>query len=626
MNIRTKFSIASGLVILIVISLLSFSTYWLVETTLEEKTQAYVQDNASLLGQGISNWLSGKSAQIAVAKSAIESDFSNELFQQSLALPVFQKDFLLMFGTLATESILRSNDPNRVNPDNIDFRERPWYKLAQQSNQVAFTAPYIDAASKELVLSVIAPIEDNGQFKGVIGGDLSLDSIAKSVNTINFNNTGLAFIVDRSGNIITHPNSNFNGKTSQAIYQQSPDKTNSIITFEHDGIDKLVYFYPLEKAAGMDWYLAVLLDKGKVYQSLADLSVRTALFAIFSIALCIFILRKLAKHLLLPLNELESAIADIASGQGDLTKRLKIQNEDECGAVAKIFNEFLSSLQQLVIDIKEKATRVVENSDNSKQLSTDSSHELSNQTTLVESLATAMNEMSATSNEIASSAQEAASSITSVNDKTLEGQGVFTRTSDEVTELSNNIAASQKLSDELAQYSENIEQVLSVINGVAEQTNLLALNAAIEAARAGEQGRGFAVVADEVRTLASRTQESTTEIRAMIEQIQNSSAQVQTSMNESMTKASSCVEDTLLANEMLKDISNSVTEIMDRNIQIAAAIEEQSVVIEEINKNTNHINDISVQVSDFSKEQFQTNETLVDEVNQQQALLAKFTV
>jgi len=626
MKIRTKFSIASGIVVFIVISLLSLSSYILVSNTLEEKTQAYVEDNSLLLAQGISHWLSGKVVQIRLLKNNIEEDYTAERFQRNLELSSLKDDFLLMFGTLSSETGLRSNNPNRKNPEGIDFRERPWYKLGDSSQDVVFTEPYMDAATKELLLSVVAPIRSNGELKGVLGGDLSLDSIAKSVNTINFNNTGLAFISDSDGNIITHPLAKFNGKKTQEIYGKSPKNAKKIMKIEHDELDKLIYFYPLKNESGMNWYLGVLLEEDKVYQSLSNLTFRSVLFAFFSIVFCVFILRKLAKKLLMPLNDLEFAIGEIASGGGDLTQRLTIKSEDECGAVASNFNLFLGTLQQLVNDIKHKAELVVNNSDKAKQLATESSSELTQQSALVENLATAMNEMSATSTDIASSAQDAATSISSVNEKAEEGKILFTKTTEDIIELSETISISQQLGNQLAEYSNNIEQVLSVINGVAEQTNLLALNAAIEAARAGEQGRGFAVVADEVRTLASRTQVSTTEIKTMIEQIQESSSQVQKAMNESKEKAFSCVEKTEVANQALGNISVAVKEIMDRNIQIAAAIEEQSVVIEEINKNTTHINDISVQVGEFSGQQFSTNEVLVDEVNQQQVLLEKFIV
>jgi methyl-accepting chemotaxis protein len=626
MKIRTKFSIASGIVVFIVISFLSFSSYLLISNTLEEKTQAYVEDNSLLLAQGISNWLSSKTVQIRLLKNNIEENYSIETFQNHLELSSLKIDFLLMFGTLANETGLRSNNPNRKNPEGVDFRERPWYKLGKSNQEVVYTAPYVDAATKELLLSVVAPIRSNGEFKGVLGGDLSLDSIAKSVNTINFNNTGLAFIADSDGNIITHPVAKFNGKKTQDIYGKSPSNAKKILQIEHENITKLIYFYPLPSESGVNWYLGILLEEDKVYQSLSNLTFNSILFAFFSIVLCVFILRKLAKKLLMPLNDLEKAIAEIASGGGDLTQRLTIKSEDECGAVASNFNEFLASLQKMVSIIKHKAELVVNNSDKAKQLATESSTDLIEQGQLIENLATAMNEMSATSTDIASSAQDAASSISSVNEQAEEGKVLFTKTSHDITQLSESISTSQQLSNQLAEYSDNIEQVLSVINGVAEQTNLLALNAAIEAARAGEQGRGFAVVADEVRTLASRTQESTTEIKMMIEQIQNSSNLVQKAMNESKDKASSCVENTEIANEALSNISNAVKDIMDRNIQIAAAIEEQSVVIEEINKNTTHINDISVKVGDSSAQQFNTNETLVDEVNHQQVLLEKFIV
>jgi len=626
MKIRTKFSIASGIVVFIVISLIATTTYLLVQQTLRKSTAAYVQDNASLLSNSISNWLISRSAQINILKNQLESDFSKQSFQSSIENKALTTDFSLMFGTLNDEKTLRSNDKNRVNPPGIDFRQRPWFKLAKNSNNTLFTAPYVDAATNELLLSVVSAINTENGFQGVIGGDLSLDAIANSVNTINFNGNGLAFLVDGEGKIITHPSSDLNNKQTQTVYSSSPANAKNILHIDHDGKEKLLYFYPLNNEAGVDWSIAMLLEKDKVYESLAAFTTRTLLIAIFSITCCVFILRKLAKLLLKPLDELEQAINVIASGGGDLTQRLTISSEDECGVVANSFNQFLSSLQLLVTGVIGKANNVEEQSSAAKSLSTESSRSLNKQYQLIDSLATAMHQMSTTSTEIASSAQEAASSVTSVNKSTTSSKALFEKTASDIASLSDSISNSQELSNQLAEHSNSIEQILSVINNVAEQTNLLALNAAIEAARAGEQGRGFAVVADEVRTLASRTQSSTTEIKSMIEQIQLFSSKVQQAMEQSKQKASQCVEQTEVANQSLNVISMSVKDIMDRNFQIAAAIEEQSTVIEEINKNTIYIKDISVQVDEFAKEQYETNTNLAENVNGQQSLLNKFIV
>ncbi|NMR24308.1 methyl-accepting chemotaxis protein [Pseudoalteromonas sp. NEC-BIFX-2020_015] len=626
MKIRTKFSIASGIVVFIVISLLATTTYLLVQQTLKKSTDAYMQDNASLLSQSISNWLVSKSAQVNVLKKQIESDFSKDNFQAGLENPAFSDDFSLMFGTLSDEKGLRSNDKQRVNPPGIDFKERPWYKLVQNNDAISFTAPYVDAATNELLLSVVTAINTSSGFQGVIGGDLSLNAIADSVNTINFNGNGLAFVVDGTGKIITHPTTSFSNKQTQNIYQKSPTESKQILEIEHEGQTKLLYFYPLSDNAGVDWSLAMLLDKDKVYESLTVFTTRTFFIAILSIAFCVLVIRTLATILLRPLDELEHAISEIASGGGDLTQRLTVTTEDECGVVAKSFNRFLSSLQILVTGVIDKANSVEAQSAAAKSLSTESSRSLNEQYQLIDSLATAMHEMSTTSSEIASSAQEAATSVTLVNDSTSSSKTLFEKTTSDITNLSDSISNSQELSNQLAEHSNSIEQILSVINNVAEQTNLLALNAAIEAARAGEQGRGFAVVADEVRTLASRTQSSTTEIKAMIEQIQLFSSKVQQAMEQSKQKASQCVEQTEVANQSLNTISMSVKDIMDRNFQIAAAIEEQSTVIEEINKNTINIKDISVQVDEFAKEQFETNTNLAENVNAQQDLLKKFIV
>jgi len=626
MKIRTKFSIASAIVVFIVISFLAFSTYFLVKGTLEQKTKAYITDNTILLSSSISNWLVGKKSQMSILQSELQNNFSNDNFQYQLENPSLKTDFLLMFGTLSHERGLRSNNPNRINPPEIDFRERDWYKLGAENRGISFTAPYVDAATKELLLSVVAPINVAGQLKGVIGGDLSLNAIAKSVNTISFNGTGVAFIADGSGNIITHQNKTLNGKSTNSIYKQSPKNSNKLLEVDHDGITQILYFKKLDESSGLDWYVGVVLEKDLVYESLATFTFTTLIFAIFSIALCVFILRKLAKHLLSPLTDLEHAITEVASGGGDLTQRLRVSGEDECSVVASKFNQFLASLQGLVQEVTGKASSVLVRSGEVNNLSRESSEQLGNQFSQIDGLATAMHEMSTTSADIAARAQEAASLVTSASDSADSSRDLFEKTTRDVVLLSDSITLSLELSNQLAEYSNNIEQILSVINGIAEQTNLLALNAAIEAARAGEQGRGFAVVADEVRTLASRTQESTTEIKSMIDHIQNYSARVQSSMNESQSNAQKCVEHTEVANQSLDTISNSVKEIMDRNIQIATAIEEQSVVIEDVNRTTISIKDISMQVDEFAGKQHEESKELVNDVEGQQHLLDKFVV
>ncbi|MBQ4835946.1 methyl-accepting chemotaxis protein [Pseudoalteromonas luteoviolacea] len=627
MKIRTKFSVASALVVFIIILVFSGSTYWFINNSMKQKTAAYVADTTQLLAISINNWLSQKAAQVHLVKTQLDVDFSVENFQKALNTPYFSSSFLLAFGTVETETGLRSNNPNRQNPPGVDFRQRAWYTLAKQQGRTVFTSPYVDAATGELLLSVVSPVNYQGQFKGVIGGDLSLTTIANSINAVDFDNTGFAFLVDKEGEIISHQQTELNGKTLRDISPNlSLSKLQSVLEVKVQGKEHIVYYYPLDDQYGNEWFLAVMLDKDKVYQVLNQMTVNTFIIAIIAIVLGSLTIRTLAIHLLKPLKELEAAITNIASGSGDLTQRLSIKNDDECGKVAQQFNIFLGSLHQLVSQVKHGTDIVVSSSDAARELATQSSSRLQEQVGLVESLATAMHEMSTTSSEIAGSAQNAASSITTVNDKTRDGQQVFLETKKEITALSEEINESHAMSTQLAEYSHSIENILSVINGIAEQTNLLALNAAIEAARAGEQGRGFAVVADEVRSLATKTQESTTEIKSMIEQIQVSSNQVQNAMGASRDKTLLCVEQTEHATQMLNEISESVKDIMDRNIQIATAIEEQSVVIEEINKNTANINDISVEVDSFSSQQYEASQELAQQSHEQEVLLSKFTL
>ncbi|WP_371911821.1 methyl-accepting chemotaxis protein [Pseudomonas sp. ok272] len=250
--------------------------------------------------------------------------------------------------------------------------------------------------------------------------------------------------------------------------------------------------------------------------------------------------------------------------------------------------------------------------------------ELANQRSEIEQVATAMNEMTATVQEVARHASQAAHSADSTDQQAVQGQQVVGRAVNAIDAVAIDIEHAVQVIARLQDDSKSISGVLEVIRGVAEQTNLLALNAAIEAARAGEQGRGFAVVADEVRTLASRTQQSTGEIQAVIEQLQSAAREAAAVMQQSQARARDSVEQAQLASGALEQITLSVTRINDMNAQIASAAEEQSSVSDEINQNVVNINDVADRVTDSAGQTAQASSQLARLAVDLQALVGQF--
>ncbi len=235
-------------------------------------------------------------------------------------------------------------------------------------------------------------------------------------------------------------------------------------------------------------------------------------------------------------------------------------------------------------------------------ISTQTNQGINQQFSDVEQVATAMNEMASTVKEVARSAAEAASAADGADGQVNEGNRVVSDVVDTIHELATEVQSTAGVINELETESNNIGSVLDVIRGIAEQTNLLALNAAIEAARAGDQGRGFAVVAAEVRTLASRTQQSTTEIQEMILCLQDGAQKAVIAMDQGQKKAQSTVKRAEDAGRTLEEIAGSVYKITDKNTQIASAAEEQSAVTEEINRNLVAINDVANQSAQGSQQ------------------------
>ncbi len=311
---------------------------------------------------------------------------------------------------------------------------------------------------------------------------------------------------------------------------------------------------------------------------------------------------------------------------GDMTVHVEVDSRDELGALATDFNDTVRRIRDLITRVSQTAGQVDQQSQQVERISGESSRAVASQRSQIEQVATAMNEMAATSQEVARSAASAVTSAGLVNKETLAGRQLVESSVDGIEKLANEIDNSVKAINQLADDSSSISRVLEVIKGVAEQTNLLALNAAIEAARAGEQGRGFAVVADEVRTLARRTQQSTEEIEQMIARLQNGVNGAVRAMGASHSMTGATVDSSLKVQDALGNILKAVNQIVDQSEQIAAAAEEQTAVSHDIDQNIVEINQVSDRTAEGARQTEESSSRMGQLVQELQQIISAFRV
>ncbi|MWV16443.1 HAMP domain-containing protein [Pseudomonas sp. L-22-4S-12] len=311
---------------------------------------------------------------------------------------------------------------------------------------------------------------------------------------------------------------------------------------------------------------------------------------------------------------------------GDMTVRVSVKSQDELGELGQVFNGTVAKIRDLIELVGQTVTEVERQADRVELVSGESSQAVSAQRGQIEQVATAMNQMSATAQEVARSAAAAVGSAQSVNQETVSGRGMVEFQVGSIQLLASEIEKSVGVINQLAADSASISQVLEVIKGIAGQTNLLALNAAIEAARAGEQGRGFAVVADEVRNLAKRTHQSTEEIEQMIGRLQSGVGATVTAMNGSHQMVESTVSQSANVQQALENILGAVGMIVDQNQQIAAAAEQQTAVAHDIDMNIVEINQAGERTAEGAVQTEQASRQLSDQVGRLKELISAFRV
>ncbi|MCT7360124.1 methyl-accepting chemotaxis protein [Thalassolituus pacificus] len=358
------------------------------------------------------------------------------------------------------------------------------------------------------------------------------------------------------------------------------------------------------------------------WESAVQQIVTSAAFIILLIVVIMFV----SGSIRTPLQAITNAMNDIARGEGDLTQRLPAKGQDEITIIAQAFNTFIGQIHKVVSESKTASELLAQLTREIATVSSATRRLTDDQLQQTDLAATGSNEMSQTIHEVAGNAERAAAAAREVDESARSGMKTMQSTQNSIGNLADNIQKSCQVIQGLQSETDAIGSVLDVIRGIAEQTNLLALNAAIEAARAGEQGRGFAVVADEVRTLASRTQESTEEINKMISRLQEQAASAVHSMEENVKNSESTSATSQQALDAISTISSTVSTITEMNLSIASAVEEQSAAANEISGNVVRIAESSGNIADNMVKTDQYGQKLSDSSDALVKLIERFRI
>jgi methyl-accepting chemotaxis protein len=493
-------------------------------------------------------------------------------------------------------------------------------------------------SGQERMLNVFT--EDNGDVKlfinyqqpngrGLVGLAKSLDDMVNLLASFKIEDTGFVYLVDAEGQVKLYNDKNQQGKTLSQLYpnadiQNLLNKNDfNLVKAAVDNQDMLI---ASSYISSMGWYLVAQVPEAEVFALIEESSYQILISTIIIAAIFIAIAIAVAGSVSRPITQVAELFRNIGEGEGDLRQRLPVNGDDEIAQLARGFNSFISKIQDSVIEVAQTSEQLgksaIEVSNQAHQTLADS--KLQKDRTIM--VVTAINEMGATVNEIASNAAQAAVTAREADTESAEGQQVVTRARNTINQLSKDVGQVGEVIESLATHTKSIGGILDVIRAISEQTNLLALNAAIEAARAGEAGRGFAVVADEVRNLASRTAASTNEVQTMIDKLQSEASRAVSAMEQSRNRSREGVQAVDDASNSLSGISQQIALISDMNIQVAAATEEQSTVVEDINRNVTEINDITQRTAQTAQAAAQASQSLNQLATRLDTLVARFKV
>ncbi|MEL4428198.1 methyl-accepting chemotaxis protein [Shewanella mangrovisoli] len=547
-------------------------------------------------------------------------------------------------GTVEHNQVDDSAEKYVTTLNEFGIREAEWYLCAKETLKPCLMEPYlyeITPGNNALMTSLTVPVVKHKQFIGVVGVDVNLpvfqaliDKLSKSL----YDGQAKVTLLSTRGLVVAA--SHYSKKARPLSESIDPKLASQIVALHKNGgymanDDEIIVAYPIKiPLAKAEWSLAIQVPKAQAFKSSIELNdkmdeMATSLGSILlMVGLAVSILAVVTisiviRSIIAPLKMIQGRVEHLASADGDLTQSIVVDAHAELIALGKGFNSFIHKLKDLISELKTLAGRTQEESLSSAQIAELTRDSVHRQYGEIESVVTAVNEMSATALEVAKASEQTAAETEAMSRNVRLSEESLTKAMEYVTTMSQESMQAKVAVSKVAESSTNISRILEVISSIAAQTNLLALNAAIEAARAGEQGRGFAVVADEVRALASKTQSSTDDISVLIDALQQEVNSASGIIDKGAERAQMAVSQTEQALTSLNSMVSQIEEISSQVTHIAAAAEEQSAVTEEVNRNITGISDSASELARLAGEAQQSSVVLAELVKQQHQQLGK---
>ncbi|WP_278445983.1 methyl-accepting chemotaxis protein [Stutzerimonas kunmingensis] len=522
-----------------------------------------------------------------------------------------------------------------------NYFEEPWHRGGMQAprGKCVWAAAYKDDASAEPRTNCAMTIYKDGSPWGVSTIDLTLGFFNRLVAEKQDEIEGEVMIVEADGKILSNQpqlgsdmvlrnvsemsvQSPFIATVQKALASPSQALRREVFTSK-SGEEFSFFMTPVE---GTPWFLAAALPTAKL-EARSDAMLRTLASLQIPMVLILLALMLVAiNQLMKRLAVLKTNIDSLSAGDADLTRRIAIKGEDEVDQVGRSVNGFIGYLQKMMIDVSDATTQIQSEIAQLKHLSRITNDALARHASETDQAVTAINEMSSTAESVAHSASDTATFTQTANHNAVSSRLVVEDASSSVRSLVSEVESATAKVQAMQADAQRINDVLGVIGDIAGQTNLLALNAAIEAARAGEQGRGFAVVADEVRALAARTQQSTSEINETLQRLKDAVGSAVQAMEQTKASCQATADKTAQVTVGLDEMTNSVVHINDLSTQIATAAEEQSAVAEEINRNMVAVRHVVDELVESGASVDRSTESLLDTNGRLTAVVSRFKV